>query len=162
MAVIVNTRTMPSRFALPGTFQVPQVYLPHFCHCKQCRLPMPICIECRFPVNTLYTTYSKADDRTLGKGVRLTQCPRCKRFADKYVEHDFVVLFIDLVLIKPQVHPPIHLGSIAWNVVADVLVLGLQTSAIQSSGKRGQCLRCMRVHTRISPAKLMNIYLSPR
>ncbi|KAE9987443.1 hypothetical protein EG328_002799 [Venturia inaequalis] len=57
-----------------------------------------------FPVNTLYTTYSKADDRTLGKGVRLTQCPRCKRFADKYVEHDFVVLFIDLVLIKPQVY----------------------------------------------------------
>jgi hypothetical protein len=64
---------------------------------------MPICIECRFPVTSLYTSYSKADDRTLGKGVRLTQCPRCKRFADKYVEHDFVVLFIDLVLIKPQV-----------------------------------------------------------
>ncbi|KAF2092109.1 Arv1-like protein [Saccharata proteae CBS 121410] len=65
---------------------------------------MPICIECRYPLKTLYTTYSKADDRALGKGVRLTQCPRCKRFADKYVEHDFVVLFIDLVLIKPQVY----------------------------------------------------------
>lgn len=64
---------------------------------------MPICIECRYPLRTLYTTYSKADDRALGKGVRLTQCPRCKRFGDKYVEHDFVVLFIDLVLIKPQV-----------------------------------------------------------
>lgn len=64
---------------------------------------MPICIECRYPVHQLYTTYSKADDHSLGKGVRLTQCPRCKRFADKYVEHDFVVLFIDLVLIKPQV-----------------------------------------------------------
>ncbi|KAL1638168.1 hypothetical protein SLS58_008908 [Diplodia intermedia] len=63
---------------------------------------MPICIECRYPLRTLYTTYSKADDRALGKGVRLTQCPRCKRFGDKYVEHDFVVLFIDLVLIKPQ------------------------------------------------------------
>ena len=63
---------------------------------------MPVCIECRYPVKTLYTTHSKADDRALGKGVRLTQCPRCKRFADKYVEHDFVVLFIDLVLIKPQ------------------------------------------------------------
>ncbi|MCJ1484280.1 sterol homeostasis protein [Schaereria dolodes] len=37
-----------------------------------------------------------------GGDVRLTQCPRCKRFADKYVEHDFVVLFIDLVLVKPQ------------------------------------------------------------
>ena len=41
---------------------------------------------------------------TAGLGdVRLMQCPRCKRFADKYVEHDFVVLFIDLVLVKPQV-----------------------------------------------------------
>lgn len=66
-------------------------------------IEMPICIECRYPVSNLYTTYSKADDKALGKGVRLTQCPRCKRFADKYVEHDFVVLFIDLVLIKPQV-----------------------------------------------------------
>lgn len=65
---------------------------------------MPICIECRYPVSSLYTTYSKADDKALGKGVRLTQCPACKiPFADKYVEHDFVVLFIDLVLIKPQV-----------------------------------------------------------
>ncbi|EFW15198.1 sterol homeostasis protein [Coccidioides posadasii str. Silveira] len=65
---------------------------------------MPICIECCYPVSHLYTSYSKADDRALGKGVRLTQCPRCRRFADKYVEHDFVVLFIDLVLIKPQVY----------------------------------------------------------
>ncbi|KAF2656895.1 Arv1-like protein [Lophiostoma macrostomum CBS 122681] len=65
---------------------------------------MPICIECRHPVKTLYTEYSKADDRSLGKGVRLTQCPNCNRFADKYVEHDFVILFIDLVLIKPQVY----------------------------------------------------------
>jgi hypothetical protein len=65
--------------------------------------PLFICIECSFPVNSLYTAYSSADDRSLGRGVRLTQCPRCKRFADKYVEHDFVVLFIDMVLIKPQV-----------------------------------------------------------
>ena len=62
-----------------------------------------LCIECTYPVSSLYTPYSNADDRSLGRGVRLTQCPRCKRFADKYVEHDFVVLFIDLVLIKPQV-----------------------------------------------------------
>ncbi|KAJ9261185.1 hypothetical protein DTO207G8_335 [Paecilomyces variotii] len=65
---------------------------------------MPICIECSYPVSHLYTSYSKADDHSLGKGVRLTQCPRCEKFADKYVEHDFVVLFIDLVLIKPQVY----------------------------------------------------------
>ncbi|KAA8900865.1 Arv1-like family-domain-containing protein [Sphaerosporella brunnea] len=75
--------------------------------------PLFICIECSFPVNSLYTAYSSADDRSLGRGVRLTQCPRCKRFADKYVEHDFVVLFIDMVLIKPQVYRHLlfnHLG----------------------------------------------------
>ena len=79
---------------------------PHLQRLTNGRTTMPICIECRYPVKTLYTEYSKADDRTLGKGVRLTQCPRCKKFADKYVEHDFVVLFIDLVLIKPQVLLP--------------------------------------------------------
>ncbi|KAJ5666796.1 hypothetical protein N7462_011205 [Penicillium macrosclerotiorum] len=63
---------------------------------------MPICIECSYPVSHLYSAYSRADDRSQGKGVRLTQCPRCQRFADKYVEYDFVVIFIDLVLIKPQ------------------------------------------------------------
>nr|OQO25489.1 hypothetical protein B0A51_08756 [Rachicladosporium sp. CCFEE 5018] len=65
---------------------------------------MPICIHCCLPLPSLYTTHSKADDKSLGKGVRLTQCPRCKGFADKYVEHDFVVLCIDLVLIRPEVY----------------------------------------------------------
>ncbi|CCX34154.1 Similar to Protein arv1; acc. no. Q9HDX5 [Pyronema omphalodes CBS 100304] len=75
--------------------------------------PLFICIECSYPVQSLYTAYSSADDKSLGRGVRLTQCPRCKRFADKYVEHDFVVLFIDMVLIKPQVYRHLlfnHLG----------------------------------------------------
>lgn len=64
---------------------------------------MPICIECRYPVKTLYTEYFGADDKSSGHGVRLTVCKQCNKFCDKYVEHDFVVLFIDLVLIKPQV-----------------------------------------------------------
>lgn len=80
---------------------------------------MPICIHCRFPLPTLYTTYSRADDRSLGKGVRLTQCPRCKRFADKYVEHDFVVLFIDLVLIKPQVYRHLLFNRLGAGVDVD-------------------------------------------
>jgi len=80
---------------------------------------MPICIHCRFPLSTLYTTYSRADDRSLGKGVRLTQCPRCKRFADKYVEHDFVVLFIDLVLIKPQVYRHLLFNRLGADVDVD-------------------------------------------
>lgn len=49
------------------------------------------------------TEKGKKGSAVVGGDVRLTQCPRCKRFADKYVEHDFVVLFCDLVLVKPQV-----------------------------------------------------------
>ena len=100
---------------------------------------MPICISCSTPVKNLYTTYSKADDRSLGKGVRLTQCPRCKRFADKYVEHDFIVLFIDLVLIKPQVREDSM--SEAGTCHSLRLHLGLQTSPVQPARPRRRLTR---------------------
>lgn len=93
---------------------------------------MPICIECGFKLANLYTTYSKADDRSLGKGVRLAQCPRCKRFADKYVEHDYVVIFIDLILIKPQVGEKLFICYYMLTIG-----LGISTSAIQQTGSRG-------------------------
>ncbi len=56
-----------------------------------------ICIECAGPVASLYTIYGEGN-------VRLTQCPQCTNFADKYVEHDLVIIAIDLILIKPQVY----------------------------------------------------------
>ncbi|EXV05622.1 Arv1-like family protein [Metarhizium robertsii] len=65
---------------------------------------MPICIECRHPVKTLWTKYSGAGDQSSGHNIRLSVCRNCGFFCDKYVEHDFVVIFIDLVLIKPQVY----------------------------------------------------------
>ncbi len=65
---------------------------------------MPICIECQYPVKTLWTEYSGAGDKSSGHNIRLTVCRNCGQFCDKYVEHDFVVIFIDLVLIKPQVY----------------------------------------------------------
>ena len=74
---------------------------------------MPICIECRHPVKTLWTQYSGAGDKSSGHNIRLTVCRNCGHFCDKYVEHDFVVLFIDLVLIKPQVRLRWR-GSRAW------------------------------------------------
>ncbi|KAJ2494944.1 sterol homeostasis protein [Coemansia sp. RSA 2052] len=56
-----------------------------------------ICIECGFPVASLYTEYGVGH-------IRLTQCEHCKSFADKYVEHDVVMVFIDMLLHKPQVY----------------------------------------------------------
>ncbi|KAJ2834190.1 sterol homeostasis protein [Coemansia furcata] len=56
-----------------------------------------VCIECGFPVASLYTEYGVGH-------IRLTQCEHCKSFADKYVEHDVVIVFIDMLLHKPQVY----------------------------------------------------------
>ncbi|KAJ1987440.1 sterol homeostasis protein [Coemansia spiralis] len=56
-----------------------------------------VCIECGHPVASLYTEYG------IGH-IRLTQCENCKSFADKYVEHDVVIVFIDMLLHKPQVY----------------------------------------------------------
>ncbi|KAJ1966325.1 sterol homeostasis protein [Dipsacomyces acuminosporus] len=56
-----------------------------------------VCIECGYPVASLYTEYGVGH-------IRLTQCEHCKSFADKYVEHDVVIVFIDMLLHKPQVY----------------------------------------------------------
>lgn len=45
-------------------------------------------------MNSLYTVYSN-------KHIQLTDCPNCHKIVDKYVEMDNVVLFIDLLLLKP-------------------------------------------------------------
>lgn len=66
------------------------------------------CVECSHPVSSLFTIYSK-DNVRLTQCVHSSLCPfnkqdKCKKFADKYIEHDFIVLFIDIILIKPQVY----------------------------------------------------------
>ncbi len=59
---------------------------------------MPACVECGRHVDSLYTEYSG------GRGnISLTQCA-CGRFADKYIEYDRVVVFVDMILHKPQVY----------------------------------------------------------
>ena len=56
-----------------------------------------ICVECGQPVNNV-------SHRVRGEDTRLTRCEYCKKVADKYVEHELVIIFLDLVLIKPQAY----------------------------------------------------------
>lgn len=53
-----------------------------------------ICIECTTPTDSLSIEYSN-------KYVQLTECKKCHREVDKYIEIDNVLLFIDLLLLKP-------------------------------------------------------------
>ncbi|KAM9993593.1 hypothetical protein ACTFIZ_011570 [Dictyostelium cf. discoideum] len=59
-----------------------------------------ICIECGRPVNDVYKEFGKA-----GSGnIRLTRCASCNQTADKYVEYDFIIVFLDLFLHKAQAY----------------------------------------------------------
>lgn len=53
-----------------------------------------ICIKCLKPVDCLYSIYSN-------NHIQLTDCANCNNVADHYVEIDNVILFIDLLLLKP-------------------------------------------------------------
>ncbi|KAH3686741.1 hypothetical protein WICPIJ_002284 [Wickerhamomyces pijperi] len=59
--------------------------------------PPMICVECGEPVSSSYTLYTNGY-------IKLTDCPRCHCIADKYIEVDNVVLFIDILLLKPQAY----------------------------------------------------------
>ncbi|KZV61648.1 Arv1-domain-containing protein [Peniophora sp. CONT] len=59
---------------------------------------MPLCVSCAQPVPHLYTVYQSANN------VRLEQCPACHSFADPYVEHDNLIVLLDLILLKRGVY----------------------------------------------------------
>ncbi|ODQ67037.1 Arv1-like protein [Nadsonia fulvescens var. elongata DSM 6958] len=71
---------------------------------------MVICIECNSSIASLYTWYSPAN-------IKLTVCTKCNKFADKYIEHGNVVIFIDLLLLKPQVF-----RHLVFNLLAPIKV----------------------------------------
>ncbi|KAK8854945.1 hypothetical protein IAR55_003684 [Kwoniella newhampshirensis] len=58
---------------------------------------MPVCTNCAFPVDHVYTTYKTKSN------IRLGVCPRCDRFSDPLIEHPDLVILLDLILLKPRV-----------------------------------------------------------
>ena len=57
-----------------------------------------ICIECGYPnIDCLYSKY-KSDY------IKLSVCPECNKIADKYIEYDSVILFLDILLLKRQAY----------------------------------------------------------
>jgi hypothetical protein len=56
-----------------------------------------ICVECGAHVPYLVRDYGKGN-------VRLAICQNCNEVADKYVEYENILLFLDLMLVRPQVY----------------------------------------------------------
>jgi len=59
---------------------------------------MPICTNCATELSYLYTVYDTAYN------LRLELCPKCETFGDPYVEHDYLSLLLDLILLKREVY----------------------------------------------------------
>ncbi|GAV76851.1 Arv1 domain-containing protein, partial [Cephalotus follicularis] len=55
------------------------------------------CMQCRFAVKTLFVQYSPGN-------IHLIKCENCKSIADEYIECEFMILLIDLILHKPKAY----------------------------------------------------------
>ena len=58
---------------------------------------MPVCISCGSSVDSLTRSYGKGN-------VQLIKCGVCNNFADKYIENEFIIIFLDMLLQKPAVY----------------------------------------------------------
>ena len=86
---------------------------------------MPVCVECGSPVAELYKEFSKGN-------IRLTKCDVCKKFADKYVEMEPMIVFLDMMLLKPKVYrhvlknrmdQPLMMNRTIWKLALTWLLL---------------------------------------
>lgn len=69
-----------------------------------------ICVECTNPdIDSLYSEFKS-------KYIKLTICPKCGELVDKYIEFDNVIIFLDILLLKPQAY-----RHLAYNVVEDTI-----------------------------------------
>lgn len=72
-----------------------------------------VCVECGAPVPLLVRDYGKGS-------IRLAICGVCNQVADKYVEYETVLLFLEVLLLKPQVYRhvlynlPAPMETVAW------------------------------------------------
>ncbi|WVW86905.1 hypothetical protein I302_108960 [Kwoniella bestiolae CBS 10118] len=58
---------------------------------------MPVCTNCAYPAQHVYTTYKTKSN------IRLGVCERCDQFLDPLIEHPDLIILLDLILLKPRV-----------------------------------------------------------
>lgn len=57
-----------------------------------------LCVECKNPdIGALFKRYKN-------ENITLTICDECGKIADMYIEYDNVILFLDLLLLRPQAY----------------------------------------------------------
>lgn len=75
-----------------------------------------ICVECKNP------NVTSAFSRYKGNYIKLDVCSECNHVVDKYIEYDNVLLFIDLMLLKPQAYRHFCFNYIESEMIKDPAV----------------------------------------
>lgn len=115
-----------------------------------------ICTECfYFSIDRLYYKYKK-------DYIKLTVCPRCDKIADKYIEYDNVILFIDTLLLKKQAY--LHL---AYNNTESQMLMdphthphSSQEAGLISAMIRGSLARYRHLYRLLIMFTLFHVYLT--
>ncbi|KAJ4850256.1 hypothetical protein Tsubulata_018322 [Turnera subulata] len=91
------------------------------------------CVECGFRVKQLFVQYSPGN-------IRLMKCENCKSVADEYIECEFMIILIDLILHKPKVYrhllynvlhqETVHIEGVLWKSTFCFLVLDAYRSLL--------------------------------
>ncbi|KZV39094.1 protein arv1 [Dorcoceras hygrometricum] len=86
------------------------------------------CMQCGFPINTLYIQYSPGN-------IRLMKCAYCKAVADDYIECEVMILIIDLILHKPKAYrhlfynrfssETVNFKGLLWGSISAFLILDI-------------------------------------
>ncbi|GLT84869.1 hypothetical protein SLE2022_030790 [Rubroshorea leprosula] len=84
------------------------------------------CVQCGFRVKTLFVQYSPGN-------IRLMKCGNCGAVADDYIECEFMILLIDLILHKPKAYRHLlynvlnqdaaHFQGLLWKSLLGFLLL---------------------------------------
>ncbi|OCF42645.1 hypothetical protein I317_03504 [Kwoniella heveanensis CBS 569] len=119
---------------------------------------MPVCTNCAYSAQHVYTTYKTKSN------IRLAVCPRCDEFQDPLIEHPDLILFLDLILLKPHVflHLLFNRGSPPFDADkggARSLARDPSVSASRSSSAGSQVdrSRAKRIHEEIIKYGLISI-----
>ncbi|KAK6459248.1 Arv1-like family-domain-containing protein [Scheffersomyces xylosifermentans] len=86
-----------------------------------------ICIECTNPnIDCLFSKYKS-------EYIKLTICPKCGKIADKYIEYDNVILFIDILLLKKQAYRHMTYNATEIELLKDPRTLPDKTDLVKQS-----------------------------
>ncbi|XP_067643237.1 protein ARV1 [Eurosta solidaginis] len=83
-----------------------------------------ICINCGHPIAELYKKYSNT-------AIKTTQCEKCRKVADKYIEFDPIIILVDAMLLSQESYRHmLHNQSFKLNSKLSLVLLLLESFAL--------------------------------